>query len=152
MRFLTAILVIVQLLVRGVAVPHCPAQSETANHAHRPHIHFSGHSHTDAKHGHSHRHGDRHEHAHAPVAPQRSNSSRLAAEHDQDAVYFDGQTLTESVDRTHAPQPTASGWCLSATESGPKPGLDRLIDARAAGPPGAISNATRDLLPHLLRI
>jgi hypothetical protein len=37
-------------------------------------------------------------------------------------------------------------------ESGANPGLDRLIEARTAGPPGTMGGATLDLLPHLLRI
>lgn len=147
MRALSVIAVMVQLILRGVSVPHGHAhdgRSESADHGKRPHAHLAGQSHATgprhAKHDHPHRHDE-------PTDP-----SPLSSEHDEDAVYVSGESLIASADRSRAPEPTEAGWILADIESAKIAGLPDLIACRSIGPPGKSPGTKLDLLPHLLRI
>ena len=159
MRVLSVIAVMVQLLLRGVSVPHGHAhdgRNESADHGKRPHTHLAGQSHATgprhAKHDHPHRHDDHHKHRHTPVTPQPTDPSPLSTDHDEDAVYVSGESLSASADRSRAPEPTEAGWILADIESGKIARLPDLIACRSIGPPGKSPGTKLDLLPHLLRI
>lgn len=158
MREIAVIAVVVQLLLRGVAVPHNHAQShdEPADHAQRPHVHLVGESHAanhrHAKHQHSHRHDGDQKQPDTPGTSRPAEPSPLSPDHDQDAIYVGGENLTRSADRSQAPQPTETGEMLSRIESGNIADLPKFVAARAIGPPGKCADTHLDLLPHLLRI
>lgn len=159
MRALSVIAVMVQLLLRGVSVPHGHAhdgRNESADHGNRPHAHLAGQSHATGprhvKHDHPHRHDGQHKHRHTPVTPQPTDPSPLSTDHDEDAVYVSGESLIASADRSRAPEPTEAGWILADIESGKIAGLPDLIACRSIGPPGKSPGTKLDLLPHLLRI
>lgn len=159
MRVFAVVAVMVQLLLRGVAVPHGHAQNgrdESTDHVKRPHVHLAGQSnangHRHTKHEHPHRHDGHHKHRHTPITPQPADPSPLSSEHDQDAVYVSGETLIAFEDRISAFEPTEAGWILADIESGKIAGLPDLIACRSIGPPGKSPGTKLDLLPHLLRI
>lgn len=157
MREIAVIAVMVQLLLRGVAVPHHHAQShdEPADHAQRPHVHLvgeSGATNCHAKHQHLHRHGGDQKQPDTPATSRPAEPSPLSPDHDQDAIYVGGENLTRSADRSQAPQPTETGEILSRIESGNIAELPKFVAARSIGPPGKSADTHLDLLPHLLRI
>lgn len=161
MRFVVTILVVVQLLLRGVAVPHCHANDgrpEPVDHANRPHVHISGHSHSHATgHQHSrheipHHHNDQHGDRPSPVSPEPADSLPPDPGHDQDAVYTGGEPLATPLDRIQAPLPTIADWFLADFEAESDACLIHLIEYRSAGPPGKGVGTSSDLLPHLLRV
>ncbi len=173
MRFMTAILVMVQLLLRGVEVTHCHAQDsrpEPVDHAQRPHVHISGHSHSHAnRHQHSpngmpHRHKDQHDHndrlghidrpgsGESPVTPHADDPLTPTPDHDQDAVYTGCEPLGAPLDRIQAPEPTVADWFLADIQAASAATLVHLIESRAAGPPGPALATSSDVLPHLLRV
>jgi len=95
------ILAIIQLLLRGVAVPHCHAHENSpsdADHAERAHVHVTGHSHSSDrnadKHGHSHRH-ENHAELPTPIVP--------SSDHEESAFYVGCDVLTSAVERVELP-------------------------------------------------
>ncbi|MDB5339586.1 MAG: putative secreted protein [Planctomycetaceae bacterium] len=161
MRFVAVILVIVQLLLRGVAVPHCHAHdgvAQPAGHASTPHVHVLPHSHSHAigQHGSQHCHSHRHVHPHhsteTPVTPEPAKPSPPCSDHDQDAVYVGSEPLAAPLDRIQAPEPTVADWFLATIEPESDISLVHLIEYRCAGPPGEGLSTSIDLRPHLLRV
>ena len=161
MRFVAVMLVMVQLLLRGVAVPHCHAHdglSQPTEHSNRPHIHVLPHSHSHAttqdgsRHGHSHHHAPPHQDSPAPVSPGPADSMPPAPEHHQDALYTGCEPLAIPLDRIQAPEPTLADWFLAEIPAQGDASLVHLIEYRAAGPPGQGFGTSGDLLPHLLRV
>ena len=161
MRFVGVMLVMVQLLLRGVAVPHCHAHDgwpEPIGHGSRPHTHILPHLHSHAtsrdgvKHGHSHHHGHSHQVDESPVIPEPVDSRPPSPEHDQDAVYTGSEPLAIPLDRIQIPVPAVAGWFLVDFEVERAASLIHLIEYRAAGPPGEGVGTSIDLLPHLLRV
>ncbi len=119
MRATIIILAIVQLLLRGVAVPHSHAHeclSSEAGHAERPHIHVTGDSHASVhnvdKHGHSHHH-DKHNESPVQNVP--------VPDHDQSAFYVGYDVVTSAVERLELP--AADGNSVLYSD------FDRLADS-----------------------
>jgi hypothetical protein len=161
MRFVIAILVIVQLLLRGAAVPHCHAhdgRTQSADHANRPHVHVPGHSHShagDRHHSnqrHSHGHDESRREGHLPATPLPIDPGSVPLEHDQDTVYLVGETPTATVGRIQVPAPTDACWFSTNIDGGNQLRLPCLVPYRSAGPPGSRASTLQNLLPHLLRI
>ncbi|MDB5338905.1 MAG: hypothetical protein JWN70_4524 [Planctomycetaceae bacterium] len=161
MRFTVTMLIVVQLLVRGLAVSHSHAsegQPEPVGHANRPHLHLIGHSHS---HTYGHEHGDRnrshhrphqHDDSDSPVVPDPAAPLSDSSEHDQDAVYVDGETLGMPSDRIETSNPTDVIGLVADFVSRESEILPHLGICHAAGPPGLGSGTSIDLLPHLLRV
>ena len=144
------ILAIVQLLLRGVAVPHCHAHenlSSAADHAERPHIHVTGHSHASDrnadKHGHSHRH-DNQDELPAPSFP--------SPDHDQSALYVGCDVLTAAVERIDLP--AADGNSLLDSDFGcvADSVLPPFFAYSVPGSPEGSIFAPLLVLPHILRL
>jgi hypothetical protein len=161
MRLLPVILVIANLLLRGVAVPHVHAASaDPADHAVRPHVHLAGHAdrhaptHVHHRAGHGHGHG--HRHVHRDTAPEHARAdhhdSTPVPEHDDDAVYVDEDTvifvsagrslLTHVIAGWFMPPP--HGFVVSLSAIAPLP--------RHVRPPGDGAATIHTLLPHVLRV
>lgn len=161
MRFTFTALMVVQLLLRGLAVSHGHAHDgrpESTDHANRPHLHLMGHahshgsSHKHAEHGHSHDSHHRHGDSAPPVTPDPVAPLPDSSDHDEDAVYVDADTLGMPTDRLETPDPTDVVGLLTDFVSGESEILPRLGIYRPAGPPGSGSGTALDLLPHLLRV
>lgn len=161
MRFVATILVVVQLLLRGVVVPHCHAHDGRpvpVDHESRPHIHLSAQSHSHLTgHRHSeneipHHHNDQHGNCESPVTPEPADSPPPAPDHDEDAVYTGSEPLGLPLDRIQALEPTFAGWFLAEFQDKSNASLVQLIEYRVAGPPGEGVGTSIDLLPHLLRV
>ncbi|MDB5389951.1 MAG: hypothetical protein JWM11_5597 [Planctomycetaceae bacterium] len=164
MRLAVLILAGVQLLIRGMAVPHCHAHDgrpEPAHHSDRPHAHFPLHAHAAedklAKHAHPHSHGHQHlAHGHqhrgdeTPVTTVPADSP--PPDHDQDAVYIGNETLAAPLDRIQVPDPTISEWLFADIGAESPANLIHLIECRAAGPPAAGLGTSIDHFPHVLRV
>ncbi len=152
MRFVAILLVITQLIVRTIAVPHGPDPTDlpgAANHSSRPHVHLAGHSHSHATHSHSHHHCGEHNPT-VPPGPMESSHP----EHDQDVLYF-SDVVAVSADRGPFSErfSGASGaeWCPVA-DAGDQLRWPRQIGFRGAGPPCGSKEAIQRFLPHLLRV
>ncbi len=150
MRATVIILAMVQLLLRGVAVPHCHAHESlpsAADHSERPHIHVTGHSHSSHrnadKHGHSHRH-DNHDELPAPSFPSPN--------HDQSALYVGCDVLTAAVERVELP--AANGNSLLDSEFGcvADSVLPPFVAYSVPGSPERSIFAPLLVLPHILRL
>lgn len=161
MRFTATLLIVVQLLIRGMAVSHshgAEGQAEPVDHANRPHLHLMGHAHSHAS-GHEHaadnhphhRH-DHHDDRDLAVVPEQENPLSDSSEHDQDAVYVDGETLGMPLDRIEASNPTDVIGLVADFVSRESKILPRLRVYATGGPPGLGSGTSLDLLPHLLRV
>ena len=144
------ILAIVQLLLRGVAVPHCHAHenlSSAAGHAERPHIHATGHSHSSDrgadKHGHSHRH-DNHDELPVPTFP--------VPNHDQSALYIDCDVLTAAVERVELPADDGNSLLDSDFGRVADSVAPLFVAYREAGPPEGSFFRPLVVLPHMLRL
>ena len=161
MRFTITILIVVQLIVRGLAVSHSHASEslpEPINHANRPHLHLMGHSHSHASghehgdHSHSHHRPHHHGESDSPVVPDPATPLSNSSEHDQDAVYVDGEVQGMPSDRIETSNPTGVIGVFVAFVSRESEILPRLRVCRTAGPPGLGSGTSLVLLPHLLRV
>ena len=150
MRVTVLILAIVQLLLRGVAVPHCHAHENlpsAADHAERPHIHGTGHSRSSDrksdKHHHSHRH-DNHDELPAPTFP--------VPDHDQSALYIGCDVLTAAVERVELP--AADGDSVLDSDFGRVADsvLPQFVAYIETGPPEGSIFAPLIVLPHMLRL
>jgi hypothetical protein len=164
MRFLVLILGLMQLLIRGMAVPHSHAhdgQPQPAHHQNRPHCHILPHSHAvagkDSKHSHPHSHGHRHSEE-LPVTTMPADPSLPIPEqdhdsqHDQDAVYIDRETLASPSERIQVAEPTYAEWLSVDVLVESHENLVSLIECRTAGPPDECVRTSIDHLPHLLRV
>ena len=161
MRFVAAFMVIVQLVVRGTAVPHCHAHSgkpEPADHASRPHVHVRGHSHSHAAghkhaaHQHSHQHHEKHSNRGTPLKSPPTDPSPPSSGHDEDSIYVSCDALIVFSDRIQVSEPNDGEWLFSNVGPGQTSVPPRAIECRAAGPPGEIAVTHFHLLPHLLRV
>jgi hypothetical protein len=161
MRFTVTMLIVVQLLIQGMAVPHCHAIDglpEPADHANRPHLHLMGHAHSHdsdhdhADHSHSHPRHQQHDDSDLPVTLDLATPLSDSSEHDQDAVYVDGETLGLPSERIETFNPTDVMGLVADFVSPESEILPRLGICRTSGPPGLRSGASLDLLPHLLRV
>ena len=149
-RATVVILAIVQLLLRGVAVPHCHAHENlptTADHAERPHIHVTGHSHSSDhnadKRGHSHRH-DNHSELPAPTFP--------SPDHDQSALYVGCDVLTAAVERVELPAADGNSMLDSDFDRVADSVLPQFVAYSEIGPPKGSIFAPLLVLPHILRL
>lgn len=151
MRPTIIILAIVQLLLRGVAVPHCHAHESLpseSGHAERPHIHVTGHSHSS--HQNADRHGYSHRHDHETESPTPNVPS---PDHDQNALYVVCEVLTAAVERVELPA-AADGNSMRDSD------FDRVADSvlpqivtySETGPPEGSIFAPLVVLPHMLRL
>lgn len=150
MRATIVILAIVQLLLRGVAVPHCHAHeslSSEAGHSERPHIHVTGHSHSSHHHGHRQNHSHRHD-DHAEL-PDPTNPS---PDHDQNALYVGCDVLTARVERLELP--AADGNSMINSDGGREADsvLPQFVACSKTGPPEGSIFAPLLVLPHMLRL
>lgn len=146
------ILAIVQLLLRGVAVPHCHARENLpsdADHAERPHIHGTGHSHFfdhnagKHKHGHSHRH-DHHDELPTPTFP--------SPDHDQSALYVGCDVLTAAFERVELPAADGNSMLDSDFDRVADSVLPQFVAYSETGPPEGSIFATLLVMPHMLRL
>lgn len=154
MRFTAILMIVVQLLIRGMAASHShPAEvsGESADHASRPHLHLMGHAHSHASHNHSH-HRHSHDDVGSPVVPEPETPLSDSSEHDQDAVYVDGETLGMPLDRIETSNPTDVIGLVAEFVSRESETLPRLRVYGTAGPPGLGGATLLDFLPHLLRV
>ena len=77
MKWSAVVLVFMQLLVRGAAVPHAHVDADhDTEHSHRAHVHFAWHTHE-----HTHDHCE-----HAPAAGTRSDAPTV--QHESDTIYL----------------------------------------------------------------
>ena len=161
MRFVAALLVVVQLVARGASVPHCHAHNgnpEHADHASRPHVHVGGHSHSHvaghkhATHKHSHQHHEKHSNRGVPLKSPPTDPSPRTSEHDDDSLYVSSDAIIVLLDRIQVPEPSYSEWQFSNVDASQTAAPLQLIECRAAGPPGEIAVTHFHLLPHLLRV
>lgn len=161
MRFAFTALMVVQLLLRGLAVSHAHAHDgrpESTEHANRPHLHITRHAHS---HGSSHEHAG-HSHSHhshhqrddsaPPVIPDPVAPLPDPSDHDEDVVYVDAEALGMPSDRLETPDPTDIVGLVTDFVSRESEILPRLGIWRAAGTPGLGRGTSLDLLPHLLRV
>lgn len=149
MRLLPLILVIANLLLRGVAVPHIHDHDDAADHASRPHVHMASHEHSHS-HGHDHHHGRRHVH-HDRESEHAFPPSTPTPDHDDDAVYVAVDTLTVSAcgpKVTHA----VGHWLAIAPRQVFSPPSSADPKPRRVRPPGDGAVTIRTLLPHVLRV
>jgi hypothetical protein len=157
MRLLTAILVIVQLLLRGVAVPHVhAAESDVPGHTIRPHVHLAGHAGHHADTHHHHHDGRRHGHAHDTMHTEDAENGLAGAapapDHDDDAVYVSDDTVMLMPSGRSSPTDTAVQWLavpiLGVSVSPPAVEMR----PRRVRPPGEGAATIHTLLPHVLRV
>ena len=145
MRVTVVILAIVQLLLRGVAVPHCHAYESSpseAGHADRPHIHVTGHSHSYDRNADNHDDSHRHDnHDELPVP-----------DHDQNALYVGCDVLTARVERLELP--AADGNSMINSDGGREADsvLPQFVACSKTGPPEGSIFAPLLVLPHMLRL
>jgi hypothetical protein len=161
MHALLAFLVIANLLLRGVAVPHAHAASaDVADHAVRPHVHLSGpadrHAPSHTRHQEGHGHGHSHRHVHHDIAHDHARAehhdSTPGPEHDDDAVYVaDDTVIFVSVARsllTHVVpcwlMPPPPWFFVAPSAVAPPP--------RHVRPPGDDAATIHTLFPHVLRV
>ena len=144
MRLLLAILVIVQLLLRGAEVPHVhAAQSDVPGHASRPHVHLAEHG---GHHAHAHHyHHDSRGHGHA-------HDTMPTPDHDDDAIYVSDDTVMLISAVRPLPTATATRWLAL-------PVFGMFISSSVADmrhrrvrPPGDGDVTIHTLLPHVLRV
>lgn len=157
MRLLLAILVIVQPLLRGAAVPHVHAsQSEVPGHASRPHVHLAGHAGHHAHAHHRHHHGRENGHVrdtmHAEHAETGLPGTVPVPAHDDDAVYVADDTVMLMPAGRSSPRGTVTRWLAY-------PALGMFVSPSAADmrprlvrPPGDGTATIHALLPHVLRV
>lgn len=156
MRLLLAILVIVQLFLRGAEVPHVhAAQSDVHGHANRPHVHLAGHGghHARAHHHHDGReHGHAHDTMHAKHAETGLPGTMPTPDHDDDAVYGSDDTVMLRSAVRPSPKATPTRW-LALPVFGmfisPSVADMRL---RRVRPPGDGAATIHTRLPHVLRV
>jgi hypothetical protein len=144
------VLTILQLLLRGVAVPHCHAHESSpseAEHAERPHIHLTNHSHSSGrnadKHGHSHRH-DNHNELPAPIVP--------SSDHEESAFYVGSDVLTAAVKRVELPAADRNSVLDPEFDRVADSVLPQFVASRKTGPPEGSIFAPLVVLPHMLRL
>lgn len=161
MRFVLTALMVVQLLLRVLAVSHGHAHDgrpESKEHAERPHVHLTGHAHSHglghdhAGHSHSHHSDHQPDDLAPPVGPDPADPTTDSSCHDQDAVYVDADTLGLPSERLETADPTDVVGLKTGFVSREPKILPHLGAYRAAGPPGLGSCTSLDLLPHLLRV
>ncbi len=137
MHVSAALLVILQLLLRGAAVPHEHEMPVgTTGHAHRAHAHFVW----DSE-GHSHDHHD---------SDQADHD--LAFPHDCDAVYVDVSPMMGTATLQGFVEDTAVEWGLRSDRNASVSPV--LLAGRFVGrrPPGDAADPLHTFLPHVLRI
>lgn len=150
MRLLPLILVIANLLLRGVAVPHVHANDDADDHGGRPHVHLASHEHRHS-HAHDHHHGQRHVH-HDKNSEHGAPSSTPTPEHDDDAVYVSDDTLiVASLDRPRATH-ALGHWLASSPCQAFSPPSSAALRPSLVRPPGDGAVTIRTLLPHVLRV
>lgn len=110
-----------------------------------------GHAHSHASHNHSH-HRHSHDDVGSPVVPESETPLSGSSEHDQDAVYVDGETLGMPLDRIATSNPTDVIGLVAEFVSRESEILPRLRVYGTAGPPGLGGATLLDFLPHLLRV
>ncbi len=161
MRFAFTALMVVQLLLRGLAVSHGHSHDgrpESPDHANRPHLHLMQHAHSHgsnhqhAGHSHSHRSHHQHDDSGSPVTPDPAASLPGSSDHDDDAVYVDAETLGMPSDRLETPDPTNIVGLVMDFVSRESEIQPRLTIYRVTGSPGLGSGTSLDLLPHVLRV
>ena len=150
MRATFIFLAIVQLLLRGVAVPHCHAHESLPSepdHAERPHIHVTGHSHSSDrnadKHGHSHRHN---KHNELPV------QNVPVPDHDQNALYVGCDVLTSAVERVELPAADGNSVLNSDFDRVADSVLPQTVAYSETWVPEDSIFAPLVVLPHMLRL
>ena len=159
MRATIVILAIVQLLLRGVAVPHCHAHeslSSEAGHSERPHIHVTGHSHSSHHHGHrqshSHRHAEHAEHAEHDDHAELPVPTNPSPDHDQNALYVGCDVLTARVERLELPAADGNSMIDSDGDRVADSVLPQFVACSKTGPPEGSIFAPLLVLPHMLRL
>ena len=161
MRFAFTALLVVQLLLRGLAVSYGHAHDgrpESTDHANRPHLHLTGHAHSHGssheRAGNSHSHHSHHQHddSGAPVTSDPVTQLPDSSDHDEGAVYVDADTLAMPSDRLETADPTDLASLVADFVSRESQILPRLGGYRAAGPLSLGSRTSLGLLPHLLRV
>lgn len=162
MRSLPVILVIVNLLLRGVAVPHVHASpADEADRTARPHVHLSGHAcrhaptHAHHQAGLRHGHGLRHVHEEVStehVARVGDHDTTSLPEHDDDAVYAADDTVM--IVPVRRPSLANAGACCFAIPAhgiiASLPGVEPR--PRHVRPPGDGAATLQTFLPHVLRV
>ena len=146
-RATVIILAIVQLLLRGVAVPHCHAHeslTSSADHAERPHIHVTGHSHSSDRKSDKHHHSHRHDELPAPTIP--------VPDHDQNALYVGCDVLTAAVERVELPAADSNSMFDSNFDRVADSVLPQSVAYIETGPPEGSIFAPLVVLPHMLRL
>lgn len=141
MKCSAVVLVFMQLLLRGAAVPHTHAAADhDTEHSHRPHVHVAWHTHE-----HTHDHCE-----HAPSAGTTSDAP--AVPHESDAIYLGESTMVvTSAERITVGEPAVTWLDMFG---GPR--VASLVKATTtndcARPPGDVADSIQALLPHVLRI
>lgn len=158
MRASLALLILVQLLLRGVAVPHSHAHDDRAtrdDHDSRPHIHLHGYAHAprfeQAICEHPYRVELPNGRGRAPLSLVLMAVPPLE-DHDQDAIYVGVEILINSAGRTPLDSLSFSDGAMPTAEPLSQGGAPWRIVTRSIGPPDGDFLTFRDLLPHLLRI
>lgn len=157
MRLLPAILVIVQLLLRGVTVPHVhAAQSDVPGHASRPHVHLAAdaahHAHAHLHHHDGHGRGHAHDTMHTAEAKSGVPDATPVPDHDDDAVYVSGDTVMLMPSGRSSPPDTAvESLALPVLGVSVSPPAAE-IRPRRVRPPGDGAATIHTLLPHVLGV
>ena len=141
MKWSAVVLVFMQLLLRGAAVPHTHAAADhDTEHSHRPHVHVAWHTHE-----HTHDHCE-----HAPAAGTRSDAPTVP--HESDTIYL-GESTTVITSATRILMGERAVTWLDMF-GGPR--VASLVKATTtddcARPPGDAADSIKSLLPHVLRI
>ena len=139
MKCSAVVLVFMQLLLRGAAVPHAHAEADhDTEHSHRAHVHFAWHTHE-----HTHDHCER-----APSAGTTSDAPTVP--HESDAIYL-GESTTVITSATRILMGERAVTWLDMF-GGPR--VASLVKATTtddcARPPGNAADSFQALLPHVL--
>jgi len=149
-RVTIIILAIIQLMLRGAAVPHCHAHESLpseAGHGERPHIHLTVQSHSSDhnadKHGHSHRHVN-HAELPSPTTP--------SPDHDQSVLYVGCDVLTAAVERLELPAADGDSMIDSDFDRVADSVLPQFVACSKTRPPERSIFPPLLVLPHMLRL
>lgn len=154
MRFVVALLMLVQLILPGLV--GSSRHHSLVGHHHegsaKTHFHFAQHTH---QHTHSHSHS-KHSHAYCDFHGDHNTASQLSQpirhDHDSSAIYLETEDLALSANRTQI-QGLTDAACLPANVQS-LIGLGQFSSAErcAVGPPGCYSLILYRMLPHQLRV
>lgn len=150
MRLLPLILVIANLLLRGVAMPHAHAHDDASEHGGRPHVHLASHEHRHS-HAHDHHHGQRHVHI-DKKSEHECPASTPTPEHDDDAVYVSDDNLLVASAGWPSFTRALGHWLTSSPFQAISPPSSAAPRPRLVRPPGDGAVTIRTLLPHVLRV